>query len=201
MDNFELKTVTLNLVDIPPIYSLWDLSKRVGTTFGASILQYYRKFDPSVFDKKETKKRFYDTSKWYYYYKLEKILNLSRIWYREQSWGGAVIIEPSSKDPRGKQKYVVHDGGDKFSVMRAYKVEKYDFLLINDRKSVTADDLDKIKSFYREGFKDTVSIYPNPENGVPMIQESTAGWLKEQSYPTVEQWIESKLDFWEFVKS
>jgi hypothetical protein len=201
MNKFELKTLSLDLVSIPPTYSLWDLSKKVGKTFGAAIFQYYSNADPMVFDKKETKKRFYDTSKLYYYYKLEKILTLSRTWYQKQEWQGAILIEKSIKDPRGKQKYVVHDGAHRFSVLRSYNVEHYEFLLINDRRSVSIDDLEEIKKFYKEGFEDSIRIYPNEKDGVPMIQPKSTEQLTERSHPMVEQWIESKLDFWEFVKS
>jgi hypothetical protein len=201
MNKFELKTLSLGLVDIPPIYSLWDLSRKVGKSFGESIFRYYRNFDPTVFDKKETKKKFYDTSKWYYYYKLEKILKLSQIWHYDKKWGGAIIIEPSSRDPRGKQKYVVHSGSDRVSVMKSYAVENYEFLLLNNRSSVVEDDLEEIKKFYNNDFRNTIYIFSNPKDGLPMIQSSNDSWLKEQSYPMVKRWIESKLDFWEFVKS
>jgi len=201
MSNFEIKTIPLELVEIAPIYSLWDLSKKAGADLGKMIFEYYKNSDPTVFDKGLTKKNFYDTRKWYYYYKLETILTLSRIWYQKQEWQVAVIIEKSYRDPRGKQQYVVHDGTHRFSVMKSYKVEQYDFLLVNDRKSVTINDIDTIKKFYKPEFTDPIAIYPNPVDGIPMIQPPSFTLPKERYYPMVEQWISSKLGFWEFVRS
>lgn len=202
MVNFELKTVALNMVEIPPMYSIWELTKQTGVPFGNALFQFYRTSDPTVFDKRETKKRLHDTSKWYYYRKLEKILQLSMIWHREQIWNGPVIIERSFTDARGKQTYVVHCGSDRFSVMRSYHVKDYKFLVINDRRSVIAADLDEIKKFYSDDLKSTVNITSNPHNNFPMIQ-SLSMWESstDLSCPIIEQWVDSKLDFWQFVKS
>lgn len=198
MSNFEIKNIPLELVEIPQIYSLWDLSKKSGNRFGSAIFQYYKNADPNVFDKKQTRKNLYDTRKWYYYYKLETILNLSKTWNQNQTWQGAIIVEKSYIDARGKQRYVVHDGTHRFSVMRSYKVENYEFLLVNDRKSVTVEDLDEIKKFYKQGFKDTISIHLNKKDKMPMIQPIQSNVSNE--YTMIKQWVASKLNFWDFVK-
>lgn len=200
MSNFKIKTVPLELVDLPPVYSLWDLSKKAGKTLGPAIFHYYKTSDPTIFDKKETKRNLYDTRKWYYYYKLETILVLSKKWYQEQSWKSPIIIENSYIDPRGKQRYVVHDGRHRFSVLRSYKVEKHDFLFVNDRKSVTEASLEEIKKFYKDDVKDSVAIYTNKKDGMPLIQPKNLD-LTEHSYPMVKSWIKSKLNFWDFVRS
>jgi hypothetical protein len=200
-DLFSIKTIQLSQISIPPdLFDLIDLCKKNGRILGKSLFDYYRYADSKVFDKLETAKQIAFGHRWFYYYKLEKILLLSKDWNKNKKWKNPIFLEPSV-DITGNVRYFVHLGSDRFTVMRLFGLKESEFVVLHDRKNLDLDGLEVLKNLYQDDEKMSLELKISKKTGFPCLHRNIKNWEDTDDRKEINKWLSSNLDFWEFIRS
>jgi hypothetical protein len=116
--------------------------KEYGELFAPLLEEYYKTYDPIVFDRNkelllsEYNKLIYGESTnpkqhSLFFNRLKKIIYLYRIWNKLQHWKDPLLIKQRGYY-NGKPFYTAHPGRDRLLIMKHFRIPSYKFLLVDD---------------------------------------------------------------------